>query len=147
MTIDEALTLLGLEDLPSDKQIRTVYREWASVLHPDKHQGKEIAGVRLRRINEARDVLLDVPKEARRRRRPSYNENASYGRRSADPRASYRQGSAGPHASDPMQQLAAFATRLAKDAVNGNRGAQVVIGSATGVVIGGLIYALTNGRR
>lgn len=62
MTRDEALSVLGLEPGSSRAEILAAYRELAQMLHPDKFgENKRLrarAEQQMKRINEARDVLL-----------------------------------------------------------------------------------------
>ena len=62
MTRDEALSVLGLEPGSSRADILAAYRELAQMLHPDKFgENKRLrarAEQQMKRINEARDVLL-----------------------------------------------------------------------------------------
>lgn len=62
MTRDEALQVLGVRADASRDEIALAYRELAQMLHPDKFgENKRLrarAEQQMRRINEARDVLL-----------------------------------------------------------------------------------------
>ena len=62
MTMDEALTVLGLSPDADREDIASAYRELAQMLHPDKYGDnkrlRERAERQMRSINEARDVLL-----------------------------------------------------------------------------------------
>ncbi|WP_308616700.1 J domain-containing protein, partial [uncultured Enorma sp.] len=62
MTRDEALSVLGLEPGASRAEILAAHRELAQMLHPDKFgENKRLrarAEQQMKRINEARDVLL-----------------------------------------------------------------------------------------
>ena len=62
MTRDEALSVLGLEPGASRAEISAAHRELAQMLHPDKFgENKRLrtrAEQQMKRINEARDVLL-----------------------------------------------------------------------------------------
>lgn len=62
MTRSEALQVLGLSGDASDDEVALAYRELAQMLHPDKFgENKRLrarAEQQMRRINEARDVLL-----------------------------------------------------------------------------------------
>ena len=62
MTRDEALNVLGLEPGASRAEISAAHRELAQMLHPDKFgENKRLrdrAEQQMKRINEARDVLL-----------------------------------------------------------------------------------------
>lgn len=67
MTVSDALAHLCLEDYPDDQAIRARYREYAAILHPDRHRNKAAAGLLMRKCNEAREVLLGSPQYSRRR--------------------------------------------------------------------------------
>lgn len=62
MNRSEALQVLGLSGGASDDEVALAYRELAQMLHPDKFgENKRLrarAEQQMRRINEARDVLL-----------------------------------------------------------------------------------------
>ena len=62
MTRDEAWQVLGLAEGASREEVSLAYRELAQMLHPDKFgENKRLrarAEQQMRRINEARDVLL-----------------------------------------------------------------------------------------
>lgn len=62
MTRDEALSVLGLEPGASRAEISAAHRELAQMLHPDKFgENKRLrarAEQQMKRVNEARDVLL-----------------------------------------------------------------------------------------
>lgn len=62
MTRDEALNVLGVEPGASRAEIAAAHRELAQMLHPDKFgENKRLrarAEQQMKRINEARDVLL-----------------------------------------------------------------------------------------
>lgn len=62
MTRDEAWQVLGLAEGSSREEVSLAYRELAQMLHPDKFgENKRLrarAEQQMRRINEARDVLL-----------------------------------------------------------------------------------------
>lgn len=62
MTRDEALSVLGLEPGASRAEILAAHRELAQMLHPDKFgENKRLrarAEQQMKRVNEARDVLL-----------------------------------------------------------------------------------------
>lgn len=62
MTRDEALQVLGVRPDASRDEVALAYRELAQMLHPDKFgENKRLrarAEQQMRRINEARDVLL-----------------------------------------------------------------------------------------
>lgn len=62
MTRDEALTTLGLDEGATREEIQIAHRELAQMLHPDKFsENKRLrsrAEQQMKRINEARDVLL-----------------------------------------------------------------------------------------
>lgn len=63
MTRDEALNVLGVEPGASRAEIAAAHRELAQMLHPDKFgENKRLrarAEQQMKRINEARDVLLN----------------------------------------------------------------------------------------
>lgn len=63
MTRDEALSVLGVEPGASRAEIAAAHRELAQMLHPDKFgENKRLrarAEQQMKRINEARDVLLN----------------------------------------------------------------------------------------
>lgn len=62
MTRDEALAALGLSEGASRAEITAAHRELAQMLHPDRYGGNKRLQARaeqqMKRINEARDVLL-----------------------------------------------------------------------------------------
>ena len=70
MTRDEALTTLGLDEGATREEIQIAHRELAQMLHPDKFsENKRLrsrAEQQMKRINEARDVLLKSAGSARR---------------------------------------------------------------------------------
>lgn len=70
MTRDEALTTLGLDKGATREEIQIAHRELAQMLHPDKFsENKRLrsrAEQQMKRINEARDVLLKSVGSARR---------------------------------------------------------------------------------
>ena len=70
MTRDEALTTLGLDEGATCEEIQIAHRELAQMLHPDKFsENKRLrsrAEQQMKRINEARDVLLKSAGSARR---------------------------------------------------------------------------------
>ncbi|HJG36941.1 J domain-containing protein [Enorma phocaeensis] len=70
MTRDEALTTLGLDEGATREEIQIAHRELAQMLHPDKFsENKRLrsrAEQQMKRINEARDVLLKSVGSARR---------------------------------------------------------------------------------
>lgn len=72
MTRDEALSVLGLEPGSSRAEILAAYRELAQMLHPDKFgENKRLrarAEQQMKRINEARDVLLKAAGAGSRKR-------------------------------------------------------------------------------
>lgn len=84
MTRDEALSVLGLEPGASRAEILAAYRELAQMLHPDKFgENKRLrarAEQQMKRINEARDVLLKAAGASSRGGSASRRE----GRASAD---------------------------------------------------------------
>lgn len=84
MTRDEALSVLGLEPGSSRAEILAAYRELAQMLHPDKFgENKRLrarAEQQMKRINEARDVLLKAAGASSRGGSASRRE----GRASAD---------------------------------------------------------------
>ncbi|WP_297183325.1 J domain-containing protein [uncultured Enorma sp.] len=84
MTRDEALSVLGLEPGVSRAEILAAYRELAQMLHPDKFgENKRLrarAEQQMKRINEARDVLLKAAGASSRGGSASRRE----GRASAD---------------------------------------------------------------
>jgi len=56
--------ILGVRPGASQEEIRAAYREQAARYHPDKHRGnplEPLAVEKLRDINRAREMLLDVP--------------------------------------------------------------------------------------
>lgn len=69
MTHDEALTTLGLDGGATREEVRIAHRELAQMLHPDKfgenRRLRERAEQQMKRINEARDVLLGEKGAAR----------------------------------------------------------------------------------
>lgn len=69
MTRDEALTTLGLDGGATREEVRIAHRELAQMLHPDKfgenRRLRERAEQQMKRINEARDVLLGEKGSAR----------------------------------------------------------------------------------
>lgn len=69
MTHDEALTTLGLDGGATREEVRIAHRELAQMLHPDKfgenRRLRERAEQQMKRINEARDVLLGEKGSAR----------------------------------------------------------------------------------
>ena len=69
MTRDEALTTLGLDGGATREEVRIAHRELAQMLHPDKfgenRRLRERAEQQMKRINEARDVLLGEKGAAR----------------------------------------------------------------------------------
>lgn len=84
MKRDEALSVLGLEPGASRAEILAAYRELAQMLHPDKFgENKRLrarAEQQMKRINEARDVLLKAAGASSRGGSASRRE----GRASAD---------------------------------------------------------------
>lgn len=70
MTRDEALTMLGLDEGATREEIQIAHRELAQMLHPDKFsENKRLrsrAEQQMKRINEARDVLLKSAGSAHR---------------------------------------------------------------------------------
>ena len=84
MTRDEALSVLGLEPGASRAEILAAHRELAQMLHPDKFgENKRLrarAEQQMKRINEARDVLLKAAGASSRGGSASRRE----GRASAD---------------------------------------------------------------
>lgn len=70
MTRDEALTTLGLDEGATREEIQIAHRELVQMLHPDKFsENKRLrsrAEQQMKRINEARDVLLKSAGSARR---------------------------------------------------------------------------------
>lgn len=62
MTRDEALQVLGLDAGASRAEVSAAHRELAQMLHPDKYAGDKKLHARaeeqMKRVNEARDVLL-----------------------------------------------------------------------------------------
>ena len=84
MTRDEALSVLGLEPGASRAEISAAHRELAQMLHPDKFgENKRLrarAEQQMKRINEARDVLLKAAGASSRGGSASRRE----GRASAD---------------------------------------------------------------
>ena len=72
MTMDEALTVLGLSPDADREDIASAYRELAQMLHPDKYGDnkrlRERAERQMRSINEARDVLLKSAPRSRSHR-------------------------------------------------------------------------------
>ena len=84
MTRDEALSVLGLEPGALRAEILAAYRELAQMLHPDKFgENKRLrarAEQQMKRINEARDVLLKAAGASSRGGSASRRE----GRASAD---------------------------------------------------------------
>ena len=75
MTREEALSLLGLQPGASRSEILVAHRELAQMLHPDKFEDnaklRDRAEQQMRRINEARDVLLGGSAKSSSRPRPS----------------------------------------------------------------------------
>ena len=61
MTVDEALSVLGLESDAAPDDIEVAWRELAQMLHPDRYGSnaklRRRAERQMSRINEARDVL------------------------------------------------------------------------------------------
>lgn len=55
----EASVLLGVSPLASPEQIQGAYRSWAKSLHPDRNPNPQEAAEQLKRINGARDLLLE----------------------------------------------------------------------------------------
>ena len=63
MTVDEALDFMGLAPGATEADVKTAYREMSQILHPDRFNGneklKDRATEQFKRLNEAREVLLD----------------------------------------------------------------------------------------
>ncbi len=70
MNRDEALHTLGLDDDATEADVKAAYKEMAQILHPDKFKGnkrlEERATEQFKRVNEARDLLLNKGTSSRR---------------------------------------------------------------------------------
>jgi hypothetical protein len=70
MNREEALRTLGLENGATEADVKAAYKEMAQILHPDKFKGnkrlEERATEQFKRVNEARDFLLNKGTSARR---------------------------------------------------------------------------------
>ena len=71
--------ILGIEPTATEPEIRTAYREWMRLVHPDRNQGNRRAEELAKRINAAYEVLSDPAKRA------------AYDRGSASESAGFRQ--------------------------------------------------------
>ena len=56
--------ILGVEPSATEQEIRTAYREWMRLVHPDRNQGNRRAEELAKRINAAYEVLSDLAKRA-----------------------------------------------------------------------------------
>ena len=119
MTVSDALVHLCLEDYPDDQAIRARYREYAAILHPDRHRNKVAAGLLMRKCNEARESLLKAPIRMRKRKDASKSESDT----------THVYGSAGEVIIDAAELLAG-------ELVRGNRR---VLAFAAGVAIAGVV--------
>jgi hypothetical protein len=72
--------VLGLPRSATNEEIRDARRRWAGLIHPDLQRDKEFAEERLKRINEACDVLTDPQRRARWE-----SARAAYEREAAQP--------------------------------------------------------------
>lgn len=66
-SVYEASILLGVSPLATPEQIDDTYRRWAKSLHPDRNPNPGDSTDQLKRINRARELLLEF---SRSRRRP-----------------------------------------------------------------------------
>jgi curved DNA-binding protein CbpA len=57
MTVNEALTVLGLDPSATEEEVRTAYRRAAHWCHPDKNPGNKVAEETFKRVSEAHGVL------------------------------------------------------------------------------------------
>ena len=73
--------VLGVNENASDEQIRSAYLQLVKKYHPDKYQDnplKELAGEKLKEINEAYDVITKQRQQGARPGGSSYTGGSSY---------------------------------------------------------------------
>lgn len=66
----KALEILGLSGNPTEAEIKKAYKKASSKAHPDKDTGST---EKMQEVNEARDFLMNPPKEENLSRGPFYN--------------------------------------------------------------------------
>jgi hypothetical protein len=66
-SVYEAAVLLGVNPLAGTAEINEAYRRWAKSLHPDRNPSPQDSAEQLKRINGARDLLLDFSGTRQRR--------------------------------------------------------------------------------
>lgn len=62
----EAAVLLGVSPLAAPDRIEDAYRRWAKSLHPDRNPNPGDSSDQLKRINSARDLLIEFSKRQQR---------------------------------------------------------------------------------
>jgi hypothetical protein len=63
----EASVLLGVSPLAAPEQVEEAYRRWAKTLHPDRNPNPGDSTEQLKRVNGARDLLLQYSRSRQRR--------------------------------------------------------------------------------
>ena len=58
----EAAILMGVSPLAPPEQVNDAYRRWAKILHPDRNPSPADSTDQLKRINAARELLLEFSK-------------------------------------------------------------------------------------
>ena len=83
LDIRSAYEVLGLPDGASLDEVQAAYRELAQILHPDRYASnghlRDRAQEQFKRVNVARDVLVDYLRTGRRPRSTAGSGSGSFG--------------------------------------------------------------------